>query len=632
MPLITANNLEKSFGDDVLFSRVSFGIEKDDRIGLVGRNGEGKTTLMKLMLNEAEPSAGSITRQRDLRLGYLPQVPPTLDDRTLNDFMDDAFRELHEMERALDDLAAQMADPDHDDAVTQRYTDLQHEFEHRDGYNIPTRIQTVLSGLGFSEDQQRMAMTQFSGGWRTRAYLARLLLEEPDVLLLDEPTNHLDLAATRWLENFLSGWKGALLIVSHDRFFLNRICNRIWEMADGAVEAYKGNYDAFLTQRDARFEERMKTWEAQQRHIEETEEFIRRHLAGQRTKEAQGRRTKLERFLKRDAIAKPRKMRNIHINFGAIDRSGDQVLQTGNLVIGYDGEPLATVPTFELERGNRLGIVGANGAGKTTLLKTIVGQLPKIAGGLRFGTRVETGYLSQTHDDLNHSLSALDAIREAMDRPDDSKARNLLGALLFSGDDVFKCVDDLSGGERSRLALARLALRGANLLLLDEPTNHLDIPSQEVLQDLLKDYPGTLIFVSHDRYLVQNLADHLLVFEDDTIVFFRGTWDDYQLSKQGGTSPAPAELKQSESVEKPDYKEEKRRKNELKRQIKRFETVEREIHALEDEKQLLEYAIGKASEAQDMDELNKVTAELAAVDSKLEELYDEWSTLAELVE
>ncbi len=632
MSLVRADNLGMYFGADLVFRQVSFVLDDRSRVGLVGPNGEGKTTLLKIILDQIEWSEGDINRRRDLRLGYLPQVPPALDDRTVWEFCHSVFAELLSKEDTLHELAVEMGDPDCPKEVFTRYERLQHEFEAEGGYTVEPRIHRVLSGLGFTEEYLQMPMTQLSGGWRTRAYLARLLLEEPDILMLDEPTNHLDMAATRWLESFLKDWRKCLLIVSHDRFLLEQLTRQIWELAGGSMQTYKGNYSAFLAQRSQRFEERMKIYEEQQAHIRETEEFIRKHLAGQRTKEAQGRRTRLQRFIEREVIQKPKRMRGIRLNFGPISRTGDIVLRTEGLAIGYEpGVPIAEIPELEIQRGQRLAVIGSNGSGKTTFLRTLTEELSGLAGEYTWGTGVKRGYLSQEHDTLDPEQSLLDSVREAQKQKSDQAARDLLGSLLFTGEDVFKQVANLSGGERSRLALARLALEGANLLLLDEPTNHLDIPSQEVLQGLLDSYPGTLVFVSHDRYLIDGLATHLLVFSEDGVELFQGNWQDFRRQQQEAEATASTSGEGTPAA-KDGFRKRKRRENARRRLEERHARLEDEIHELEQEKKLLEYAISKAGEEQNLTEVTRLGEEFKEKEAALEQHWEEWARVAEQLE
>lgn len=640
MPVLSGRNIEKHYAGQDILQGVSFALDAGDRVGLVGANGSGKTTLLRLIVGQDEPTRGDLDKPRNLRLGYLPQDVPDLLGDKLFETMLEVFRPLLDMEHELGELTHRMAAPDCPPRVLARYDHLHAEFERLGGYQYQARIKAVLGGLGFLPEQFDQPLQQLSGGWRNRALLARLLLEEPEVLLLDEPTNNLDLDAIRWLEQFLAGYKGTLLVVSHDRYLLDKICNRIWELSLQHLETFNGNYSAYLRQRQERFDQRQRAWEARQELIEKEEDFIRRYIAGQRSKEAQGRRTKLERLLRDDPVPKPVHLQGISIGFPPVERSGDIVLRTRGLACGYvPGQPVIRVKDFQLERGERLAIVGPNGSGKTTLMRTLMGQLPPLEGSFHFGASLTRGYLSQTHDVLDPNLTLVDAIRQFQGSPDDAAARDFLAALLFRGDDVFKRVASLSGGQRARLALGRLTLVRPNLLLLDEPTNHLDIPSLETLQEALLDFGGTIIAVSHDRFLVRALARRLLVVRAGEAELLDLTWDEYAGTGTAGTgsswaaSAAEASPEAAEKLErKEQYKADRKRQNELQRKQRRFEELEGLIHELEDEKRMLEHAIGKAGEAQNLPEIQRLHGQYEAAGQQLARYWDEWSDLAEFLE
>ena len=471
------------------------------------------------------------------------------------------------------------------DALLEEYGHAQTAFEVAGGYTYETRIRQVLGGLGFNEDEHDKRLAFLSGGERTRALLAQLLLLEPDLLLLDEPTNHLDLEAVEWLEETLLHWQGALVVVAHDRYFLDKVASRIWDMNYGAVETYRGNYTAFHGQREMRRERQRREWESQQEFVEKTEEFIRRNLAGQRTKEAQGRRTRLERFLHDEAIDRPEETKQIRLGLTTQIRSGDLVLATKDLAVGYD-RPLFYCPDVEVRRGDRVALIGPNGAGKTTLLKTVLGQLLPLHGKVRFGASVHVGYLAQAQAGLDPDETVLDSILDVQNLPI-SQARSFLGQFLFSGDDVFRTIGTLSGGQRSRVALARLTLQGANFLLLDEPTNHLDLDTQEILESVLRQFPGTILLVTHDRYLVQALATHIWRVAGDELRVFKGDYEEY-LRQRAAEVEGKAEAKAEGVVENAAPERDRERAREERRQRKAAERLaeqaalmERQIHELE---------------------------------------------------
>jgi len=519
MSLITATDLAKSYGAQDVFEGVSVAIPHQARIALVGPNGVGKTTLLQLLAGLEKPDEGKIQRARGLRIGYLPQEVSYSRShkdelkRTLWDSCIEAFGDLRTQEAELARLEEVMADPQEAEKAIERYGKLQQAFEHAGGYTYPSRIRQVLNGLGFTPEESDRPLEQFSGGERTRALLGRLLLEDTDLLILDEPTNHLDIAAIEWLEAWLRDWPGSEVVVSHDRYLLDRLVDTVWELSPRGVEVYRGNYSAYVQQRAERQEYHAARYRAQQEHIQHEQDYIRRNIAGQNTRQAQGRRKRLERLLREQAVARPEKERAVRIDFGQVDRSGDRVLETHELMIGYhdSSEPLFEVPDLLLTRGECVALIGPNGAGKTTFLKTLLGDIHPWAGEVKLGASLQVGYFAQAHEGLNPERTVLEEILSVAPEFKISQARDWLARFLFVGDTVDKPIEVLSGGERGRVALAKLALEGANLLLLDEPTNHLDIPSQEILEEALNSFPGTILLVSHDRYLVNALATQVWV-------------------------------------------------------------------------------------------------------------------------
>jgi len=475
-------------------------------------------------------------------------------------------------------------------------------------------------------------MAHLSGGQRTRSLLARLLLEDPELLLLDEPTNHLDLVAVEWLESFLQNFKGGLVVVSHDRYFLDTVSNRTWEMAFGVLETYRGNYSAYARQRGERYQRRLKEWQEQQEYIAKTEDFIRRHIAGQRTKEAQGRRTRLQRFMRDEAIAKPQRHEEIRVRLSPPKRSGDIVLDFSDVEIGYEPErPILRMPDMELRRGMRVAVVGPNGAGKTTLMRSILGDLATLAGKIKTGTVVEMGYLSQDHDYLDKGADLVDTVRRI--RPDMSieETRTLLGSFLFKGDEVFKPIGELSGGQRSRLALVRLAVQEVNVLVLDEPTNHLDIASQEVLEDVLANFDGTFLLVSHDRYLVQALATHVWAVGEGAMQVMEGGWEVY-LQWRETRRGAEEMRKASRQDEREVQRETRRERKQLEKMASRQREVEEEIAQLEEQMALLSERISAVGEKQDMEQVHALGEEYGELEQILAGLWREWEELGEVLE
>ncbi|MCC7265441.1 MAG: ABC-F family ATP-binding cassette domain-containing protein [Candidatus Latescibacteria bacterium] len=637
MSLIVGEGVGKYYGALDVFKDLSFRLEPGDHIGLVGANGEGKTTLLRLLAGLEEATSGLLQHRRGLRVGYLPQDPPDLGQTTLWQAMIEVFAGLRRLETELAGLARQLEDPGHGEEVLARYSALQEEFERGGGYTYEARIRSVLTGLGFSATQFEQELGKLSGGQRTRALLARLLLEEPDLLLLDEPTNHLDLQAVEWLEGWVQEFKGSLLVVSHDRYFLDKCSAKVWEIAFGGLETYRGNYSAHLRQRQERYERRLKEWEAQQEYIEKTQDFIRRYLAGQRSKEAQGRRTRLERYLASEAVDRPREQRRIRLRLEGGQRSGDIVLQLRRgVAVGYSPDRvLARAPEVEVLRGQRIAVVGPNGAGKTTLVRSILGELDLLAGEIRYGAGVEPGYLAQAHDHLDPEMNVLEAVRQARPQMLPEEIRNLLGSLLFSGDDVFKKVGELSGGQRSRVALAKLVLQKANLLVLDEPTNHLDIASQEILEEVLGDFPGTLLLVSHDRYLIQALATQVWLVEGGQVQCFSGNWEEFLRWRDRQDQPATAESREARppaQAQRQVQKEERRGRKQQERLQQRQQELEDKIQAQELALQELSERIGRAGENKDMQLVYDLGAEYRQLEKQLEGLMEEWEELSRELE
>ncbi len=568
MSLINANSLSKSFGAEDLFANVSFSVTKGARLALVGPNGIGKTTLLRILIGQEEPSSGTVTRTKSLRIGYLPQEADFELQGSLWDVCLEPFADLIRMQEELERLEAEMSDPVTREQALVRYGTLQHNFEQRGGYVYQVRIKQVLTGLGFDPSDFEMSLDHLSGGQRTRAHLARLLLSNPDLLLLDEPTNHLDISAVEWLEGYLSQWEGAAVIVSHDRYFLDHACNALLEMAISGAEYYRGNYTTYLSERENRWQHRFEIFESEKDKLLKEVEYIKKNISGQNTLQAKGKLKRLTRvvqaieqvgmdavtssnwsqldvetttspFSVEEAERRVRALRppqritpDLGLHLRSTQRSGDLVIRTKNLKVGYppeDGLPekfLFSAPDIELRRLDCAALIGPNGAGKSTFLKMILGQLQPLAGEVILGASLHVGYFAQAHEGLDPEKTVLDEILAQSPGMLPYQGRDYLGKYLFSGDDAFKKVSMLSGGERGRLALAKLSLQDTNLLLLDEPTNHLDISSQEILQSVLDAYQGTILLVSHDRYLVDALATQIWEINPDEsqMTVFNGTY------------------------------------------------------------------------------------------------------------
>jgi ATP-binding cassette subfamily F protein 3 len=624
--LIVASELSKSYGPQDVFSNLSFEVPRGARIALVGPNGSGKTTLLRLIAGLEAPTAGHLSRARGLRIGYMPQQAHLEGEGTLWDAVEVAFTDLKRQAERLRALEAEMADPVRREAALSRYGPLLERFEAAGGYSYPARIEQVLAGLSFTPDDFHLPLAYLSGGQRTRALLARLLLEDPDLLLLDEPTNHLDLAGVEWLEGYLRTWRGTMMVVAHDRAFLDQVAGQVWELSFGQLATCRGNYSHYVTQRQERVAQQQEQYERQQEQIARTEEYIRRYMAGQRTRQAQGRQKRLQRL---ERVERPREVQPLSLDLGRPLRSGDLVVGLYGLVVGYDpANPLFTVDEIELRRGQRVALLGPNGAGKTTLLRTILGQVKPLAGHIRLGAGVRPGYFAQAHAGLDREKTVLDTILDA-GLPSVSRARDLLGRYRFSGDTVFKPVGDLSGGEQARVALAVLALQGANLLLLDEPTNHLDIPSQEVLQEVLLSFTGTVLLVAHDRYLIRALASRVWAIAGGKLWIFNEGYDAYRawLETQRPMTGPPQDL-------------EERREREAERAIRRASEREAErrerlraeleeaIHQQESRLAQLEAELAAASAAQQVQRVAELGVEYRQLHAELEASLQRWEELA----
>ncbi len=523
MSLITLSNVSKHFGAEMILDDVSFRIEGGDHAALIGVNGAGKSTLLRIIAGLEEPDSGMVGGARTSRVAYLPQEPEFEDTHTLYEALLDTFSEAIAAQERLRSLELEMAGPNADAEHVEEYGRLQTFLEHV-GYDYEERIERVLSGLGLERDIWYVPVTQLSGGQRTRANLARILLLDADVLLLDEPTNHLDIPAVEWLENYLRELKRAFLIVAHDRYLLDRVTTRTLELSFHRIAEFDAPYSRYLGLKTERMDRQRIEFDAQQKQIAKTEDFVRRYGAGQRAKEARGRQKRLDRL---ERVERPEEEASVGLQLNRARRSGDVALELRELVAGYPSKPLVRLPEqVVVRRGEKIALIGPNGAGKTTLLRTLMDMLPALAGSVRWGARVKTGYYSQTLAQLDPSMSVLTEVQQIRAMSEE-EARSFLGRFLFSGDDVFKTVSVLSGGEKSRVALARLILEEPNVLILDEPTNHLDITSRDALEGVLAEFSGTLLFVSHDRYLIDSVAEQLWVVRDGTLTRYDGAYTRY---------------------------------------------------------------------------------------------------------
>ena len=529
MSLATLTNVEKTFGKRVLFDKLNFNIEQGERIGFIGANGSGKTTLFKVLTGQVIPDAGMVAVSRGTKVGHLTQDPAFDLANSVVDEAELAFADLHALSHRLREIEHEMAALSGEalDRVLRRYQDVQHEFDLAGGYAWHHRLEATLLGVGLEKDAWEQNVQTLSGGQRSRLALAKLLISEPDLLLLDEPTNHLDLAAIEWLEKYLLAFNGAVVLISHDRYLLDRLATRVVWLTDWRLRSYPGNYSAFVQQRQLQELTQQRAFEQQQADIEKQKEFIRRFGAGQRSKEAKGREKRLNRLLKSDRLIEQVQVtRKIHLSLGTEQRAGDQVLSVRDLSKAYDAKLLWRDVTFNVRRGERIGVIGPNGSGKTTLLETLLGETGADAGDIRWGANLNIGYYDQRLDEFDPELTVMETACECRDAKD-QQVRDVLAAMLFRGEDVHKPVGLLSGGERARLRLSELLLDRPNVLLLDEPTNHLDIPSREALESALSGFEGTILCVSHDRYFLDKVARRLLVLRPPRVIDFGGAYSEW---------------------------------------------------------------------------------------------------------
>jgi ATP-binding cassette subfamily F protein 3 len=631
MSLLVGSRLSRFFGPDEIFSGISVAVPREARIALVGPNGAGKTTLLNLLVGLDQPSEGEITRAKGVRIGYLPQRPELHGGHTVREEALSAFAEVRALEARLAVLAERLADPAQHDAALAEYGELQERFEAAGGYTYEQRIRTVMQGVGFRPEDFDTPLSRLSGGQKTRALLGRLLLQAPDVLALDEPTNHLDITAVEWLEGYLRDFPGAVIVVSHDRYFLDAVASTVWELDFGSLESYRGNYSAYAQQRAERHERLLREYEAQQEYIGRQEEYIRRHMGSQNTAQAKGRLKRLERLKRDDLVLRPKIHRSMKLRLGQTIRSGDLVLRTFGARVGYPQRALFDAPDIVLRRGEAAALIGPNGAGKSTFVRTIVGELAPLAGEVRLGAAVQTAYFAQAHESLNPDRSILDEILDARAMTI-SEARSYLGLFLFEGDDVFRPIRTLSGGERGRVALAKLALSGANFLILDEPTNHLDIASQEALQNVLADFDGTILLVSHDRYLIESLATQIWVLEGGQLQVFSGTYHEYIAARDAERLRAAAAREAARpepaSAGQPRTSAKKHGLNpfQLERRIGEIET---RIHTLEAELAQLTEALATAGAQGDGRRARALGDAYHEKEAALSAAMEEWALLVE---
>ena len=633
MIILQANKIERSFAGEVLFDNINLQVDERDRIALVGKNGEGKSTLLKILVGEEEPTSGEINKKKDISLSYLAQDSRFESENTIYDEMLHVFDDLRRTEKQLRQMELEMGEKSGEDLdkLMSDYDRLSENFRQAGGFTYEADIRAILNGFKFDESMWQMRIAELSGGQNTRLALAKMLLEKPNLLVLDEPTNHLDIETIAWLENYLVNYSGALIIVSHDRYFLDKVATITLDLTKHSLDRYVGNYSRFVELKEQKLATEAKNYEKQQKEIAALEDFVNRNLVrASTTKRAQSRRKQLEKMERLDKPEAGKKSANM--TFQSEKTSGNVVLTVENAAVGYDGEVLSQPINLDLRKMNAVAIVGPNGIGKSTFIKSIVDQIPFIKGEKRFGANVEVGYYDQTQSKLTPSNTVLDELWNDFKLTPEVEIRNRLGAFLFSGDDVKKSVGMLSGGEKARLLLAKLSMENNNFLILDEPTNHLDIDSKEVLENALIDFDGTLLFVSHDRYFINRVATHVLELSEKGSTLYLGDYDYYVEKKteveMSQTEEASTNDQAKEESPVNDYQAQKESQKEVRKLMRQIESLEAEIEELESQSQAVSEQM---LETNDADKLMELQAELDKISHRQEEAMLEWEELSEQV-
>ena len=633
MIILQANKIERSFAGEVLFDNINLQVDERDRIALVGKNGAGKSTLLKILVGEEEPTSGEINKKKDISLSYLAQDSRFESENTIYDEMLHVFDDLRRTEKQLRQMELEMGEKSGEDLdkLMADYDRLSENFRQAGGFTYEADIRAILNGFKFDESMWQMKIAELSGGQNTRLALAKMLLEKPNLLVLDEPTNHLDIETIAWLDNYLVNYSGALIIVSHDRYFLDKVATVTLDLTKHSLDRYVGNYSRFVELKEQKLATEAKNYEKQQKEIAALEDFVNRNLVrASTTKRAQSRRKQLEKMERLDKPEAGKKSANM--TFQSEKTSGNVVLTVENAAIGYDGEILSEPINLDLRKMNAVAIVGPNGIGKSTFIKSIVDQIPFIKGDKRFGANVEVGYYDQTQSKLTPNNTVLDELWNDFKLTPEVEIRNRLGAFLFSGDDVKKSVGMLSGGEKARLLLAKLSMENNNFLILDEPTNHLDIDSKEVLENALIDFDGTLLFVSHDRYFINRVATHVLELSENGSTLYLGDYDYYVDKKAEVEMIQTEEASTSNQAKEPssvnDYQAQKESQKEVRKLMRQIESLEAEIEGLETQSQAISEQM---LETNDAGKLMELQAELDKITHRQEEAMLEWEELSEQV-
>lgn len=635
--ILACQNISKSFGTDEIIQHASFHIEANEKAAIVGINGAGKTTLLRIIMGEISADEGEVVLAKDKTIGYLPQNPDVSGNHTIYDEVLSAKKALISMEEKIRDMESRMHEYQGQELeeFMESYNRLNHEFDMLGGYSYQSEITGVLKGLGFSEEEFGKHMQELSGGQRTRVCLGKLLVTKPDVILLDEPTNHLDINSIAWLETFLLNYKGAVVIVSHDRYFLDKVVSKVVELDRTKVSVFQGNYSDYAAKRAQVREAQLKQYYNQQREIKRQEEVIAKLKSFNREKSIKRAESREKMLDKIERLEKPTEENtDIHLHLEPRIISGNDVLSVEHLAKAYPGQQLFSDISFEIKRGERVALIGDNGTGKTTILKIINDMIAADAGTIKLGTNVNIGYYDQEHQVLHREKNLIEEISDAYPGLTNTEIRNVLAAFLFTGDEVFKQISDLSGGEKGRVSLAKLMLSEANFLILDEPTNHLDITSKEILEQALNSYTGTVFFVSHDRYFINKTATRILNLTGETIVNYIGNYDYYmekcrELTKVYVTQKDNEAKTETESSNKQDWKQQKEEQAKLRKIENERKKTEEKIENLEARISELEEKFSDEEIATNSAKLQEVHEEYAKCQQELEALYEKWEELME---
>ncbi len=639
MIIAQGHDLQQQFGANILFDNVNFSIDSNARIGLVGPNGAGKTTLLKIMTGQQDPTHGEFTVNKNVDVGYIAQENDLDESKTIWDGMEEVFAELIAQSKKLEKMQMQIADHPEDQELLKRYDQLQFDFEQRGGYTYQSDIKSILNGFKFPEDTWSKKIGSLSGGEKTRLAFVKLLLKKPPLLLLDEPTNYLDMDTLDWLESFLKNYSGAILVVSHDQYFLDNLANQIFELEFGKLTTFKGNYSQYKAERELRNRQQQAAYEKQQEEIKRDEEFVQKNMVrASTTKRAQSRQKKLEKI---ERITPPKHKNKVRIHFNSDRPSGKEVLILNDLSIGYPDKTMVEDISFQINKGDRVAIIGPNGIGKSTLLKTVMKQLTPKAGSIKYGASLDIGYYDQELQRLDPSKTVLDTIWDRHKTMPEKDVRSILASFLFTAKDIDKTVGQLSGGQKARLTLTVLSLEHDNFLLMDEPTNHLDIEAKEVLEQALNEYDGTLLFVSHDRYFINQLANKIVSVRNGHAKIYDGNYSYYldEKAKQAaGVTPGETSSEdivaptKKVSEQKLSYQEQKQRDSQKRKLERAVENSEKEIEELENQEKEIQDKMADPAIASNFDKLGPLQEELSKIQAKITQISNEWEKAMEDLE